>query len=304
VNWLVAVEGTNWDCSVLSCAWGENLEGVRRSGGVTFDLTTYGANRFVWSPHVYGSDVTQNADYSEEAWEAHWGYLVDGSHATNEAASVIGEFGTKYDTTNGRHWLDDLITYLLKIEQRNTFYWCMNPNSGDTGGLLQSDWTTDETEKLAQLERLQPNPSKFEYDAVNGQVCVRFEGDTVTATGSPVTSLTPSPTTRSPVTSNTPSPTTPQPTSNNQNTPLPTTRLPSVSVTPSPSTNAPVTATASPTSLSPSTSAPVTASPNVSPQPTTSTPSIDVTPDLSAAPTTGYAFINIFLALFTFFVCF
>ena len=175
LNWMVAVEGTNWDCTGgISCAWGENLEGVRNTG-ITFDLTTYGENRFVWSPHVYGGDVTRNYDYSETAWNAHWGYLVDGTHPSNEAASLIGEFGTKYHGTMV-NWLDDLIDYLIQIDQRNTFYWCLNPNSGDTGGLLQNDWTTEESAKLAALERLQPNPSKIEYNAGSGQVCVSFEG--------------------------------------------------------------------------------------------------------------------------------
>lgn len=47
VNWLVAIEGTNWDCNVINCAWGENLEGVREQD-VTFTNTNYGINRFMW----------------------------------------------------------------------------------------------------------------------------------------------------------------------------------------------------------------------------------------------------------------
>ena len=65
VDWLVAVEGTNWDCDVVNCAWGENLEGVRNFGR-TFDLDSFGSDRFIWSPHVYGEDVTGNGAYSEE----------------------------------------------------------------------------------------------------------------------------------------------------------------------------------------------------------------------------------------------
>jgi len=180
---MVAVEGTNWECTGgISCAWGENLEGVRNTG-VTFDLATYGENRFVWSPHVYGGDVTNNYAYTDAAWKAHWGYLVDGTHATNEAASLIGEFGTKYE--GGMvEWLDDLIDYLIEIEQRNTFYWSLNPDSGDTGGLLENDWTTDESGKLSALDRLQPNPSKIEYDSASGQVCVSFEGGQVASISS------------------------------------------------------------------------------------------------------------------------
>ena len=40
VNWMIAVEGTNWQCNVINCAWGENLEGVRNTG-ITFDNEKY-----------------------------------------------------------------------------------------------------------------------------------------------------------------------------------------------------------------------------------------------------------------------
>ena len=46
------------------------------------------------------------------------------------------------------NWLNDLVDYLISIDQRNTYFWCLNPNSGDTGGLLQNDWTTPETYAL------------------------------------------------------------------------------------------------------------------------------------------------------------
>ena len=32
------------------------------------------------------------------------------------------------------------------------FYWCWNANSGDTGGLVQDDWSTLEWVKLAFLQ--------------------------------------------------------------------------------------------------------------------------------------------------------
>ena len=107
LNSLIAVEGTNYECSVISCAWGENLEGVRNKG-ITFDETSSGANRFVWSPHVYGGDVTGSYTYSEAAWNAHWGYLVGSS----EGAIVIGEFGTTFSGSMV-NWLKSLVTYLI-----------------------------------------------------------------------------------------------------------------------------------------------------------------------------------------------
>jgi len=198
VSWLVAVEGTNADCGSGDpngqwCAWGENLMGVRDKG-ITFDYTGDGANRFVWSPHVYGGDVTGNWNYYDSSWEYHWGYLVDSS----SAAIVVGEFGTKY-TGSMVGWLDSLVEYLISIDQRNTFYWCLNPNSGDTGGLLQDDWTTEQTSKLAQLSKLQPNPSVITWNSNSEKMCVDNLGETA---GDPVSSPTPKPTAKPTASSN------------------------------------------------------------------------------------------------------
>merc|ERR1712038_1331013 len=52
-----------------------------------------------------------------------------------------------------------------------------NPNSGDTGGLLQSDWTTEESGKLEALDLLQPFPSKIEWDSDSNTVCISFDGE-------------------------------------------------------------------------------------------------------------------------------
>jgi endoglucanase len=30
----------------------------------------------------------------------------------------------------------------------DNFYWCLNPNSSDTGGLLMDDWVTTNEDKL------------------------------------------------------------------------------------------------------------------------------------------------------------
>ena len=55
-------------------------------------------------------------------------------------------------------------------QQEDTFYWCLNPNSGDTGGLLGDDWTTPDEGKLALLARVQPDPSAVHRQG--SQVCV------------------------------------------------------------------------------------------------------------------------------------
>ena len=42
----------------------------------------------------------------------------------------------------------------------DAFFWCVNPDSGDTGGLLNNDWMTPDNNKLALLQKLVPNPTK------------------------------------------------------------------------------------------------------------------------------------------------
>ena len=43
------------------------------------------------------------------------------------------------------------------------FYWCWNANSGDTGGLVQDDWTTLEWDKLAFLTKIGLRPWHMEW---------------------------------------------------------------------------------------------------------------------------------------------
>ena len=50
--------------------------------------------------------------------------------------------------------------------------WCLNPNSGDTGGLLDYDFLTPKKEKLALLDRVQPNPT-FISKKGEGQLCIQ-----------------------------------------------------------------------------------------------------------------------------------
>ena len=72
-NWLIAIEGTNWECDVNTCGWGENLEGVRNTN-ITFDPPSSNfSNKFVWTPHTYPEEVNSNPAYSEAGWRSHWG---------------------------------------------------------------------------------------------------------------------------------------------------------------------------------------------------------------------------------------
>ncbi len=43
----------------------------------------------------------------------------------------------------------------------DNFFWCINPNSGDTGGLLLADWVTPDTIKLNILNNMLPDPTNI-----------------------------------------------------------------------------------------------------------------------------------------------
>ena len=68
---------------------------------------------------------------------------------------LVGEFGGRSVGTDAEGvWQRSLVAYL----QANGFdytYWCWNPNSGDTGGVLQDDWTSLNQAKLSMLQAYQ-----------------------------------------------------------------------------------------------------------------------------------------------------
>ena len=129
--------------------WGENLV---QAASKPIDLP---ASRLVYSPHVYGPSISQQAYFKTadfpanmpDIWDEHFGFLF----ATN--AVVPGEFGGRY-VDQDQVWQDAFVDYLIEKNAKSFFYWCLNPNSGDTGGLLKSDWRTVDDGKLQLLRRL------------------------------------------------------------------------------------------------------------------------------------------------------
>jgi endoglucanase len=155
-DWLVVVEGiektvpggklaTHW--------WGGNLEGVRHAP-VKLDR----ANRVVYSPHEYGPGVFPQPWFGRadtprllaQRWRDGWGYIAE----QGIAPLLVGEFGgRKVDLASDEgRWQRQFLDHLAKTGISWT-YWALNPNSGDTGGVLRDDWTTVDRPKLAVLQR-------------------------------------------------------------------------------------------------------------------------------------------------------
>lgn len=169
-RFLIFVEGTaNSPSCSDACFYGEDVVGVS-----SHPVALSNPNKLVYSPHVYGPSVYGQSYFSAgnfpsnmpAIWDAHWGFVP----AATGNAVVIGEWGGPYSGTDAT-WLAALSSYLLANDMTDQFFWCLNPDSGDTGGLLENDWATPDTQKLALLAGLVTSPTKFSVNSA-GQVCL------------------------------------------------------------------------------------------------------------------------------------
>jgi endoglucanase len=135
--------------------WGGNLVEAAAIPGIP-------ANRLVFSPHTYGPSVAVLNYFSDPSYPANmpgiWDTLY--GHLVGQGFTVVaGEFGGRYTTSstpgqNDKLWQDSYVTYLINKGTKSNFYWAVNPNSGDTGGVLLDDWRTWNNDKLLLLQRL------------------------------------------------------------------------------------------------------------------------------------------------------
>jgi len=149
-DWLIIVEGNDhygeegWQKGE-SYWWGGMLKGAKE-----FPVRLNVPNKLVYSAHDYDKNVHMQdwfkvpefPDNMPEIWDDKWGYLVK----EDIAPVLIGEFGSLLRDATDKKWLKNLIDYMKENEVHWTF-WCLNPNSGDTEGILGYDWKTVNTEK-------------------------------------------------------------------------------------------------------------------------------------------------------------
>ena len=160
--------------------WGGNLRGVK---DYPIDFGSDKLNsQIVYSPHDYGPSVYNQTwfqkDFTtqtllDDYWYDTWAYIND----QDIAPLLIGEWGGHmYDGINqewqkNQKWMELLRDYMIDNHINHTF-WCLNPNSGDTGGLLDSSfkvwdenkyglfepslWQTSESGKYIGLDHSQP----------------------------------------------------------------------------------------------------------------------------------------------------
>ncbi len=133
--------------------WGGNLRGVADHP------VNLGANQdqLVYSPHDYGPLVFDQpwfqkafdkASLTADVWDPNWLYI----HKQNIAPLLIGEWGGRLGQDERQdRWMTALRDTIVEHKLHQTF-WVLNPNSGDTGGLLLDDWKTWDEQKYALLK--------------------------------------------------------------------------------------------------------------------------------------------------------
>ena len=151
---LIFVEGVQ-TFNGSSYWWGGNLQGA---GQYPVQLNV--ANRVVYSAHDYATSVASQSWFTDPSfpgnmagiWNQNWGYLFN----QNIAPVWLGEFGTTLQSTTDQTWLRTLVQYLRPTstygaDSFSWTFWSWNPDSGDTGGILNDDWTTVNTTKDGYL---------------------------------------------------------------------------------------------------------------------------------------------------------
>lgn len=132
--------------------WGGNLRGVRDFPVVPDS----GTSQIVYSPHDYGPSVYAQTwfdkDFTtqtllDDYWYDTWAYIVE----EDIAPLLIGEWGGHMDGGKNQKWMELLRDYMIEHHVSHTF-WCLNPNSGDTGGLLGVDFVTWDDDKYGLFE--------------------------------------------------------------------------------------------------------------------------------------------------------
>ncbi len=153
-NVLIIVEGVG-EFEGNSYWWGGQLMGAKK-----YPVQLSDPSKLMYSAHEYGPEVAPQdwfdaPDFPQnmpQIWNDNYHYLY------NEGTSPIflGEFGIKNQDAFGGiafTWFTEFTGFMGDIYSWT--FWSMNPNSGDTGGILQDDWSSVNQWKLDVLKPYQ-----------------------------------------------------------------------------------------------------------------------------------------------------
>jgi aryl-phospho-beta-D-glucosidase BglC (GH1 family) len=157
-DWLIIVEGVEKAQSGFYW-WGGNL-----SNAGAFPVRLDIPGKLVYSAHDYPSSIYHQPWFDHSSyprnlaalWSRHWGYLV----RQNIAPVFLGEFGSKLVTRCDRQWLTELVRFLNSNgamagnspgQGVSWAWWAWNPDSHDTGGILNDTWNSVDQNKIEGL---------------------------------------------------------------------------------------------------------------------------------------------------------
>ena len=170
-NALILIEGVE-GYQGHGAWWGGNLRGVKDYPV----MPTSGTSQIIYSPHDYGPVVSQQTWFEknftektllDDYWYDTWAYLVE----EDQYPLLIGEWGAKIPDTvdektllsadatgldefeKNARWLILLRDYMIKHHINHTF-WCLNDDSGDTGGLWKNVIFSGQTGTDVQWDEL------------------------------------------------------------------------------------------------------------------------------------------------------
>jgi endoglucanase len=150
-DWIIVVEGTE-KVGSDGYWWGGNLSGVKNA-----PIKLSDPQKLMYSAHEYGPEVHEQPWFSDASFPnnlpALWTAKFDFIMQQSLGHILIGEFGIKDRNASGGKagvWFD---TVLSKLGRTYSWtFWCWNPNSGDTEGLLAYDWVTPVQWKIDALK--------------------------------------------------------------------------------------------------------------------------------------------------------
>ena len=170
-NALILIEGVE-GYQGHGAWWGGNLRGVK-----DYPVKpTSGTSQIVYSPHDYGPVVSQQTWFEknfntetllDDYWRDTWAYLVEEDmyplligewggkipDSVDEKALLAADSSTMKEFEKNVKWLILLRDYMIAHHINHTF-WCLNDDSGDTGGLWKNIIFSGQTGTDVQWDEL------------------------------------------------------------------------------------------------------------------------------------------------------